>query len=410
MKNKIYLYLVLLNLSCCILYGQIDQYNFKQQLNGIENQWHKVVLPNTIFNKISHDFSDIRIYGISANNDTIEVPYIFHLDQGETDINEISFEVINQSRKGNLHYFTFVVNGDKALNKIELDFKQQNFDWKANLEGSPNQKEWFTILENYRILSIKNELTDFQFTQLSFPKSSYRYMRLAINTNEKPILSEAKLSHKTIIDGMYRNYPINHFSREEDKKNKQTTINLQLESDLPLSHLKFDITDDVDYYRTVTIKYLADSFETQKGWKYNYFTLTTGTLNSIEENEFAFSSAIVQKLRVIINNHDNEPLSINSIEAKGYLHTLVARFTEPANYFLTFGNKSARRPIYDISRFSDKIPEDLESLELGEVEIIEHEETPETEPLFINETWLWLVMIIIIIMLGWFSLRMINKK
>jgi hypothetical protein len=77
---------------------------------------------------------------------------------------------------------------------------------------------------------------------------------------------------------------------------------------------------------------------------------------------------------------------------------------------LTYGNKTEISPHYDLDRFTDKVPETLPTLELGYEQKIEKEETPLIEPLFKNKTWLWTIMSLIIIMLGWFSVKMIRKN
>ena len=57
-------------------YGQMDTYNYKMELGGISEPWHKIILPNAVFGQVANDLYDIRIYGISAANDTIEAPYL----------------------------------------------------------------------------------------------------------------------------------------------------------------------------------------------------------------------------------------------------------------------------------------------------------------------------------------------
>ena len=47
-----------------------------------------------------------------------------------------------------------------SLVQIKLSFKQENFDWKVKLEGSNDNKVWFTVVTDYRILAIKNSNTD----------------------------------------------------------------------------------------------------------------------------------------------------------------------------------------------------------------------------------------------------------
>lgn len=179
---------------------------------------------------------------------------------------------------------------------------------------------------------------------------------------------------------------------------------------VPVSHIKIDINDTFDYYRPFTVKYLVDSIKTELGWKYNYSTLTAGTLNSMEANEFLTSSTTVQKLKFIIDNLDNRPLTIDSIQVKGYEHELVARFTDPASYFLVYGNNTVGKPQYDIARFVGKVPETLTALKLDKEQIIDKDEPKKTDPLFKSKTWLWAIMALIILLLGWFSLKMIQKK
>lgn len=390
-------------------YGQIEQYDYKRELKGIADNWHKVVLPDEIFGKVSGNLSDIRIIGITANKDTVEAPYLLRLTSEKVSRNDVSFNTLNSSHNGKGYYFTFEIPTKEPVNKMELEFKQQNFDWRLKLEGSQNQQEWFTVIEDYRILSIYNELTDFQFTKILFPNSRYRFFRLLIASKDKPELTVAKISKQEVINGAFRNYTIEKTKTKEDKQARQTEIEIDLKLPVPVSYIKIGIKDTYDFYRPVNIKYLTDSVKTEQGWKYNYSTLASGTLNSLEENEFKFKSTILQKLKIQIHNRDNQPLSIGTIEIKGYTHELVARFTEPANYFLVYGNKNASKPKYDIGRFVNKVPEMLTLVELGDEQTIDKEETLEKEPLFENKAWLWAIMTAIILVLGWFSVKMIRN-
>ena len=399
----------LLLLFCSTGYGQIKEYSYKRKLTGIKDQWHIVALPNEIFKRVSNDLSDMRVFGLTKSNDTLEAPYILKLASEKISEKEVSFNLINQSKVSNGYYFTFEVPVETSVNQINLDFKEQNFDWKLTLEGSQNQQQWFSIIEDYRILSIKNEQTDYQFTKVKFPYSKYRYFRLFINSTKSPELIKAKLSLNQINEGKFREYSINSVI-DEEKQNKQTIINIDLSSNVPVSKLTISVKNKYDYYRPVNITYLLDSFKTEKGWKYNYATLTSGTLSSIEKNEFKFNSIILKKLKIIIENQDNEPLQVDSFSVKGYIHEIVARFNTPGTYYLTYGNSKAEKPNYDIARFSDKIPKNLTALKLDDEQLIGKGTIKQTGPLFENKIWLWIIMALTIMVLGWFSLKMIEQK
>lgn len=401
---------ILLILQYSFSYGQIEQYNFKRELKGISEQWHKIILPNEVFGKVSQELTDIRIFGIKTSNDTVEVPYLLRLASEKTFIKDVAFNTLNTSQNEKGYYFTFEIPTTEPINQIKLDFKQKNFDWRVKVEGSQNQSEWFTIIENYRILSIKNEITDFQFTKLTLPSSKYRFFRLFIDSKEKPELTSASIVQQEITNGTFRNYGIKKFGIKENKETKQTEIDIELQMPVPISYLKIKIKDSFDYYRPITIKYLNDSTKTEQGWKYNYNTLASGTLNSVEKNEFKFSSKTLQKLKILIHNQDNQPLTIDTLNVMGYEHEILARFTDQATYFLTYGNKIAARPNYDIDRFTDKVPLTLTKLEIGNELIIEKEQISETVPLFKNKTWLWGIISLTILVLGWFTTKMMRKE
>jgi predicted transcriptional regulator YdeE len=396
-------------MNCPLAFGQMGEYKYKRELKGISEQWHKIVLPESVFGKIANDLTDIRIFGITAKNDTLEMPFLLRLTTELVSSKEIAFKTINSTRNEKGYYFTFEIPTSETINQIDLDFKQDNFDWRIKLEGSQNQNDWFTVIENYRILSIKNKIEDFQFTRLTIPSSKYRYLRLLVGSQEKAELTSASVSRQEISEANYQDYPIKNIDKKENKDTKQTEIDIELNMPVPVSFLSLEVKNSFDYYRPITIKYLTDSVKTEKGWRYNYRTLTSGTLNSIRKDGFKFSSTTVHKLKILIDNKDNQPLNIEGIQVKGYIHELSVQFTERANYFLAYGNENANKPNYDIERFPENIPKTLSALEFGEELKIERDIAPKKAPLFENKIWLWLIMGLIIFVLGGFSIKMMRK-
>ena len=400
------LFFFLFQINC---FGQFEQYNYKREITDVSEQWHKVILPNDVFGKVNRNFSDIRIYGISES-DTIEAPYILKTTPDKTIETEIQFNLINTSRNQDGYFFTLEVPSKKTINHIDLNFREKNFNQKIRLEGSHNQEEWFTIMDDYRILSIKNTWTDYTFSTIQFSNSNYRYYRFFLKEKENIHLNSASIGETELIEGIYNNYPTESFRIQEDKKKQQTIVGIDLGVTVPVSQLKIEVENDFDFYRPITIKYLRDSISTEKGWKYQYRTLTTNTLTSFENNVFTFPSTTLQKLQVIIHNHDNQPLQIKTVATKGLTHELVARFNPSYNYFLTYGNSKSRKPRYDIDHFTSKIPENLTAVNIGREQSIGKILAKKTTTLFENKLYLWVIMGIIIALLGWFTLTMIDNK
>jgi hypothetical protein len=409
MKVKVITSLSFMLFVCAISLGQMSEYNYKIELKGVTNDWHRIVLPNSVFEELDTSLNDIRIFGITAKNDTIEVPYLLKIKSEKIKNTTIRFRKINESFNASGHFFTFEIPSETPVNIIKLDFEQQNFDWRVQLDGSQDNKEWFTISKDYRILSINNNLSSYQFSRISFPDSKYRYYRVFIETKDKPILNSATIDFKETKEADFQNYEISKFQSSRNSATKKTEIEITLKERIAVSLIKLNVEDSFDYYRPITIQYLTDSVETEKGWKSNYQTLSTNTLSSIEESSFRFKSRLLQKLKIIIYDGDNQPLAINSVETKGYMHELIGRFTQPAEFYLVYGNDKPMKANYDIAKFANNIPEKSTELQLMQPQLIEKTATNSMGPLFENKIWLWLMMGLIILILGYFSLKMIQK-
>ncbi len=407
--TKYKLFLLLWAVSSCA-FAQKGQTLFKRDLLGVKDEWHKILLPAALYGKTNPDFSDIRILGINEKNDTIEAPYMVTDLSPKKRQTAIDFKLINQSKIGNAYYFTYQMPTESIINDIDLEFGNDNFDWKIKLEGSQNQNEWFTIVEDYRILSIRNNVTDFSFTKVEFADAKYQYFRLKIVSNEVPKLNAATIYQNHIEDNPTINFPISSFKKEENKQRKESILFIDLGMKLPVSDVRFFVHQQHDFYRSFSVQAISDSVKTKNGWTYIYENLTSGVLNSLDKNQFECRRKLVQNLKIVIENQDNMPLTIDSVQVQGYQTALKVRFSEIANYFLIYGNKNAVKPNYEIQYFSNKMPQNLVNLSLGAEQSITPIPVPIRKPFFESKAWLWAIMLLIIAVLGWFSLDMMKKN
>ncbi len=411
MKNNIKVFIYTILLGCSITYAQMQDYSYKSKLTGVKDVWHSIALPDEVFSKVSPDLSDVRVFGITSKNDTIEAPYILRLKNEKVSRERIPFTILNTTYNDKGSYITMEVPTKRSINQITLNFKKSNFDWLVTLEGSQDRKEWFTITEDYRILSIKNELTNYKFTTLQFPKAQYKYFRILVKSNQKPILQSSEVIKYEKKEASYRNYEITNFNIQNPKDTKQTIIDVKLQKKVPVSYIYVEVQDTFDYYRPISIRYVTDSIQNPKGeWIFRYRELNRGILNSIESNGFVNKSTIAQKLRIVVDNHDNQPLKISKVKVKGYQHELVTRFTDSAAYYLVYGNNKVEKPFYDLNYVTTKLPEGITTISPGVAQTINYEESSGVEPLFTNKIWLWAIMLIVILLLGGFTLSMIKKS
>lgn len=397
-------------LNCLYSFCQMNGYEYRREIRGIKGPWNAIELPDNLYGKVSRDLSDLRVYGITSKNDTLEAPYVFVKHEATLSNRDAGFNLINQSKKASTWYFTFQAKQEGTINQIQLDFNQKNYDWRLILEGSQDQQNWYTLVDNYRIMSIRNDLTDYQFSKIVFPDSRYNYYRIGIASNEKPILKSAKMIMLETPHGVLTRYAIKRVQLTQDKRRKQTILDLELKTSVPVNKLKIWVQDDLDYYRPIQIEYLTDSFKTDKSWYFNYAEAETTILSSLDKQVFEFTGCITNKLRVTIDNRDNRPLKFGTFVVEGYKNILIARLSEPARYYLCYGRKDIGKPSYDIEQFRSKISDKANKTTLGNEEFVNPAKQAAAEPLFSNKAWLWGIMTLIIGVLGWFTVGMMKKR
>lgn len=395
-------------------FAQFSEFNYKREIKAQTNTWHTMILPLDVFAKVENDFRDIRIYGVTVAQDTIEVPYLLRIDAPKVDQHEVPFKIINTSFDDDVHYFTLEIDALAIVNTITLNFKESNFDWRVNLQASQNLQNWVTITNDYRIVSINTPQEKYTFSKLNFPDSRFKYYKIAINTKSDVNLISANIFQQEVVKPVYSNYTSKSIITEVDKKNKQSIIEIELEDEAPISVLDVFVNFKNDYYRPFRLQYISDSIYTKSGIKPVYTTVLNGVLSSIEPNTFNLKheSLKAKKIRLIVDNYDNKPLDFDSIQLKGFQHKLIARFDDNAKYYLVYGNQLANMPYYDIQKFADKVPVGS-TIELGDEESIFNAKkvTPlKSEPIFKNKLWLWLVLLVIVGLLGWASYTMIKKQ
>ncbi len=408
MKNRIIVSLCFFGFLMQTSSAQIQDYSNKRKLDASTAMWHRIKIPQNMYGKFSADFSDVRIYGLGKKQDTIQVPYIVNFSARKVTESQIPFNIINKSSKNGTFYYTLSLNALKIANHIHLDFGNTNYEYTIDLQGSSDNNEWYNVLEDYRLLSIKNRVTDYEFSDLFFPDAQYTYYRIAVRSKKDPNLIKAEISVNSEDSGDYYRTEVSSF--KDSSVGNQSIYFFDTPNKLMVSHFNVFTTDTVDYYRHFTLDLIINDTN-QKVLNPNHAKqIASGYLSSLGQNSFTANEAIGQRYRLTIDNQDNEAISISKIDLFSLEHTLTVRFTQPADYYLVYGNANASAPNYDISYFKDRLPENTTFLGLGnEEEIVKNNPLKESSPLFSNKLWLWAIMVLIIGLLGWFTIKMMRN-
>ncbi|MDA8886315.1 hypothetical protein N9I68_01920 [Bacteroidia bacterium] len=370
-------------------YAQLRGYSYSQEILDASNNWHKIELPNSMFQHLNSRQSDIRILGITPDNDTIETPYLIEEYKHNSSVVEFPFEQLNSSRKDDTYYSAFKLNKLVAINQIELRLSNQNFDYRVKLEGSSDNNEWFTILNDYRILGLNTSSERLSFKKLLFSKSLYQYSRVSILTSEHPKIEGASINfydNSEVKMSTYTYEKINEVTNEDN----ETIFQIELYEAVPVSYINIQTNHNQDFARRLEVEALLDIFETEKGMRYSYSTIHNGLFSSLQSNKYNFNPTLAKIFRIKIINNDNTPIPIADIKLKGFKSTLTTRLDSSAKYFLVYGNSKATSPNYDLVLFKDKLPSDISFTKLGETKSYIAEEVP--SPAKSSKWILWIII------------------
>ena len=414
---KISLYLLVSIISLSTGYAQMENHSYKSELKGVNKNWHSLLLPKDYFTNCKEDFSDVRIFGITAT-DTIEAPYVLNVlrSVNPLNVNQKSFTIVNKVIGGN-GYSIIVENSErKKLDKIQLTINEKNYDYDIKVEGSTDQIEWFTIKDSTRVLRIKNKHIGFKHSHLNFDPINFPFIRLTFKNAKEVSLQDASFVEFIERKERYIKHELT-YTIEEDKKLKQTIVHVKLPYKIRVSKVTLGVDAEFNYYRHMRIEALQDSVITEKGVLYNYKKLHQQNISSFESGyqDFGYQnrSGFVQQLKITIANHDNSPLMIKGVEVFSDPIELIARFEDlKARYYLVSGNIKSEKPNYDIVNFTKQIPKELTELKVGEsqyIKTVKIYDNLKNESFFSNKL-LWAVLLVIMVFIGVFTYKMLKEK
>jgi hypothetical protein len=385
--------------------GQKTPFQYRRDLGKLSPGWKLLILPQDIFHKLSDNKSDIRIVGTDEIGDTLEAAYLREVLSEKSERKQIDFDIINRSTRPHEWIYTFQTRSSQTLNEIETEFRTGNFDGKAKLEGSLDQKEWFTILENYRLLSIQTPETSYRFGRLIFPVSDYAFYRLRILCDVDPDLTTAYLWQTIQTPAVSYSTPPFKLVEKTDRNSKETIVRVQFDYPVPVSSIDLKTGNSLDYFREMSIRAAKDSVKTRNGMQINYHPVWEGTLSSLEKKPILFETQLVKWLEIIVRNEDNEPIHFNNIIPTCNQEILKIRISKEGNYSLLYGKKGANEPHYDLAYLPVPSIDSITLLEVGQ-ELSLVKKAIETEQTKLKTFWLWGIIALTIALMVWFSVRM----
>jgi hypothetical protein len=387
-----------------------DDFQFRCTLPEAEAGWYTVPLTIEMLSNMNNRLSDLRIIGMDDNNDTLEAPYLLRRTEEASGSLAVAFKRLNSVYNEKGSFFTFELPENVSVNQLELNFANTEYDWKIQLQGSQDQREWFTLTDNYRILAIQNPSVSFTYTTVQFPPASFRFIRLWIKTKDQVNLIDASVQQAVKKETSWNNYSRLMWAARDSAAARTSIVEVDLGGSLPVSHVRVHVSDTIDFYRRMTIACCTDSVSTGAGWVRKYHEVWRGFFHSFNDTWQGLSLTKSRYWRITVFNEDNVPLKFLAVDVRGPQYRLITRLPVDARFALYYGHPNLGAPAYDLVHFSERIPDAPPVLIAYREEILAGATVIQAVPLIQKKQWLWVVLIIIMAILVIFATRMLRKS
>ncbi len=382
-----------------------NQDRYYRSVEVKDTGWYSLLLPPDIYLKSKADLSDLRIYKIS-DKDSIEIPYLRMSIESSTTVKWNVLKLFNQVKSKSNSLATVELNTENSI-ELEFIFNNPNFDIEAIIEGSNDGLEWFLVKDSVRLLSLHKEGEHYNYTKCKFDDISFKFLRITYpNTNNLTLNAISQSSKKVDQVRMKR---ILLPTLNSEIKDKSTSINFNLPTPEEITGFIPKVVFKGEYARRFILYGYRDSVLVNKKWILNYFEISSGVLNSYSNNSIYFTPELIKGLKLRIENADNIPLKVSNAEALIFPILLKSYFPDlNGRYIISYGDKSLSSPDYDLANFKDKIPTITDTLSVLSEKTIPY---IAKKPLFsLPDNLLWFVLLAIIVLLSFFTFKMIKAK
>lgn len=406
MSQKKQIVMKLISTFCCFVFCSVhvfaQQFTHKAALDKVsQNGYYQIHLPNKIRALAEPDLKDLRI----LNEQNKQVPY--KVKHTEYQLDETTFEDYNFTQIKNDY---FINKGSRTTsNYLVLKVKNTAITKYFTLSGSNNQKDWFALTDTNSFAVNSNSNTHV-YWPIYFPINDYQFIRLSFNN-----AISAPINIENI--GYYKNQSIiNELDKIEEYyqslpgiERKTTSIKLTIPNKQQIDEIRFKVNGPTYYNRNVTI-YKTIMVKQKRALIPQKEVICQLVLNSRNSLNFPVNM-YENELFIDIENNDNEPLNIGSIELYQKPIYLLAELQADQNYAIYCGDKTLNTPIYDIENLYELNNKLLNEVKVQNMQNITNPTKTITKAIaFYEQNWfMWACIGIGVLTLALFSINLLKE-
>ncbi len=355
---------------------------------------YNLVVPLEVMDRSREDLADLRLYDTNGR----EIPYALRIRKEVDEKRQMRTRLFNQASVGTASEVSVDLGESPGEhNEVEIETEGRNFRRRVDLEGSDSGKEWKTLSTGDVIFNFESQNRAVESNRVSYPTSRYRYLRVRVFADEltskqAPVITGANVTMVLREKGELTNWTavVQSYQLLRNQGAPASAWPIDLGARVPVDRLALAI-DDASFSRPFQIEVVDDP--------QNIRLVASGELTrrageerrplvvTFEKEENA------RKLRLLINDYNNQTLTISSISASAPGRQLVFDLKEGATQplHLFFGNPKATAPHYD---FEKELPAKLSPLR-SEIAAVANNPDYRPEPLPLTERIPWLIYVVL---------------
>jgi len=363
------------------------KYQAKVIIEDGTSEYYKLALTPEAYNAARPDLGDIRLVDVNGE----QVPYVLFKPQDTTEKQIYKPRVINRStRKDKAAAVTLDFSKQTVKNSIEVITLGDNFRRAVKVEGSNDNVEFFTLVEQAYIFAVEHNK---RFEQIDLPTNDYRYLRISVwpmaTEEKKPVIEEVRAFK--IEKKFAERQPVNITQTEhsEDEKSNSSIYIYDLAyCHLPVSEIELNVADD-SFYRYVTVEgrdaatrriklNSEDNIQRFKEVEVQWERIISDTIyryteiNGQKREKLVLhipaTGYIYRYLKITIKNYDDKPVTLKSVSAEMVAHQVIFAVENNAAPVFYVGSDSANPPQYDLEyRLSNPSQVEAETARLSDI-------------------------------------------
>lgn len=380
--------------------------NHKGALDTIsQDGFHKLMLTPEMRAATNENFNYLRI--IDAQK--LEIPYvlIYNTDKSFSIFNSIKI-TSNTAIKDSIT--AIIIENSEGLIEETLTLQIANTNSYKNysISGSDNKLDWFGLVSNRTLTALSSSTKTAVEKTIFFPLNNYKYLRIIFNDkNSLPI--------KILDVGVYKSgffiqnlIEVDGFSREtiSDKNRKVTQLTFKSEKAHRIDRISFKINTEF-FLRNVKV-IVKKTHKVNKQVEIYDQVVDEFQLNSKNKNTFVLNALHEKEFRIEIENQDNPPLVVESIQLYQKPIFLVANLKQNKKYELMIDH-SLKKPSYDLGNFISNKTDAIDDVFVPNFSKVKRNKESLKTPAFWETTiFMWLCIVLGAFLIVYFALGLLK--